>query len=587
TAEKIIAGNFYEDYLPFSDSYVLALKDKKLALLDAQGNSVLAPAYEEISIFADSLFRVRKDGLWGIVDFNDEVVLAIDYQYIAPVEDNFFTVKKNGNIGLMNRQYEWLIPAEYSRIQHKDRQVKAFKGKAMTLYSIDENGNLQDQNSFQEHFTIRIGGLNRRSRSRMRTIVPWGGDQDYLLDNFEWFYSTQRNRWGLRRLDDGTVQIAPTFYSIRIVRDLGMTIVGIEKINYLDFERTSYRFYMTYGIVNNEVGRLVSKINMLDIRLSDFYEQQSRVARCIFEDGTHGLISRKPIGKILLKSCSYIGDYQDGLARVSFKGKLSATMDKKKTAFSLGALTPFLDSLRTPYSMIDYTLYDQRFQKEAQLYCEDCLWGFVDTLGQVQVVPEFAFVKHFENEAAIVLTDDKWGLINKKGELLLQCRYDGIEYLENTNKQIFKVFVNQKKYGLIDSTGNLAIKLQYDALRKFREGRIALKRNGKWGFANADGEEVIPCRFRKVNDFHEGLATVKLNRKWGVIDLSGKVVLDFDYRKLGNFQNGLAWVHTSKGYGYINSQGQFIIAPQYRKAFDFENGVARVMSNGKYGLIDT
>ena len=48
-----------------------------------------------------------------------------------------------------------------------------------------------------------------------------------MLEKFEWFYSSTNDKWGLRRLNDGNVQIAPSFDWIRIDRINGLDITFV------------------------------------------------------------------------------------------------------------------------------------------------------------------------------------------------------------------------------------------------------------------------------------------------------------------------------------------------------------------------
>src|SRR5690606_24208714 len=112
--------------------------------------------------------------------------------------------------------------------------------------------------SFKKFYTITIGKKKGVGRFPNRIGLP---ENDYTLSKFEWFYSSEADKWGLRRLDDGTDQIKPTFDFIRVERDYGFTIVGIEQLSYYQFEKTNYRFNMVFGIVNNDVGLLVTEVN--------------------------------------------------------------------------------------------------------------------------------------------------------------------------------------------------------------------------------------------------------------------------------------------------------------------------------------
>ncbi len=580
SSERIISEANYDEYYPFSSQYILCKKDRQLGLMALDGNLVLSVQYNEIQAFAMNQFRVKVNKKWGVVATNDELIIPFDYDYIAPLKGRNSLVKLYDQFGLVNYQGELVVPIEFDKIELEEEQAKAFKGEALSLFYLDEEGLLKEESNFKKHYTITIGKKKGVRRFPNRMNFP---ENDYTLNKFEWFYSSEDDRWGLRRLDDGTEQIKPSFDYIQVERDYGFTIVGIEQFGYYQFERTNYRFEMAYGMVNNDVGLLVTEVNMWDIRLRDF-EAGHFSARVVFNNGRHGLVSRRPVGLMLKKDCAFIGDFYDGVARISVKGRLSGSF-KDKT-YGLGNLSNYLDGMLTKNELVDYTIYDEEFKEDAEIICQDCEWGYIDTSGFIAVQPQFTFARNFVNEVGIVQYKDKWGMVDANDKLLIPFHYDGIHFLENTDNKILRVYNNDRKYGLIDTLGHVAVNLRYDELGGFSDGKLAVKRNGFWGYVNKDGLEIIPCRFKFVKNFNNNLAAVKLGNKWGFIDKQGDVVIDFQYTRLGDFKNGKAWAYTSKGVGYIDVNNNFVISPKYNKAFDFDNGVARVVINGKYGLID-
>ncbi|HMQ88481.1 MAG TPA: WG repeat-containing protein [Flavilitoribacter sp.] len=578
---QILSQGEYDEFYSFSRKYVLVKKDRRLGLMDWCGNLVFSPRYMEIQPYDNQLFRVNQQGRWGVAKGENEVIIPMAYDYIAPLRNKVCLIKKDGLFGVANVKGQEIVPPRYQRVEVEAGQAKAYIGEeggkeSLTLYHFDDDGNLVDESNFSKHFTIRIGGKQDAKSA------PEGqqAEGDLLLDNFEWFYSPVADRWGLRRMSDGGIQIEPKFHYIQVEKDLGFTLVGIEQFNKYEFERSTFQFDMIFGLVNNEVGLPVTEIDFWDIRFDDF-RKGLPAARCIFSNGRFGLVDR--IGRIIKKDMAYIGDFSDGTARVSVRGRMSASLKEK---FSLGKLRDNLAEWLSPSNMTDYTQYDQLFREDAALICENCEWGYMDTLGTMVVEPRFSFAFDLVNNVGIVASDGKWGLVNSKGKNLIPCKYDGIEFLENTDNKIVRVYVQEPKYGLIDTLGRIAVNATYDEIGSFAEGRLAVKRNGMWGFVNADGIEVIPCRFREVRDFSQGLAAVKLGYKWGFIDKQGDVAIDFKYRRAGNFKEGLAWVYDEKGAGFINPQDEMVIPSKFEKAFDFAFGVARVVDKSKYGLID-
>lgn len=579
-SEQMVTDGEHDNFYPFSRDKVLCKKNRMLGLLDLDGNELLPIRYDEIQGFDQDHYRVKKNAKWGVVAETLTKIIPLEYDYIAPLKGRVCMAKKDNFFGVLNYLGKNAVPFEFDRIELMKDKARAFKGEAMSLFHFNEEGLSTDQNSFKEHFTITIGGKNR---AMLRTTSATQSDPDYLLENFEWFYSSKMDKWGLRKLADGKIQIEPTFDEIRVEKRHGFTIVGVEKFEYYNFERTAYRFEMMYGVVNNSVGLIVTPVSLWDIRLSDF-DKGLDVARCVFSNGRHGLISKKKIGKVLKRDYAYIGEFHNGVARMSIKGRLSGSFKQK--AHRLERLPSYLNGLLSTNYMMDYTLYDREFDADAYLVCDECTFGYIDTAAQVVVEPQYTFARNFVNNVGIVELDKKWGMVNRENQVLIPCDYDAIDFLENTDNKILRVYTNRLKYGLIDTLGQVAVNLIYDEIGAFREGRLAVKRNGLWGFVDKNGRQVIPCRFRKVNHFSEGLAAVKLRRKWGFINKQGEIVIDYKYLRLGNFNDGLAWARTRKGIGYLDELGEMVIEPKFDKAFDFEQNVARVAIEGKWGLIN-
>jgi hypothetical protein len=573
---RVLTRGEYDQFYTLSDQYIMTKRNRLLGLMDHSGKIILRPHYNEIQLFGKDKFRVNFQGKWGLVNANDQMVLPFQYDYIAPLKGPVSVVILNRKLGVVNQEGELVVPPDYERIVPENRRIKAYKGEEISVTYIDEEGHKVEEASFDNYVSIQIG------KKQKGNPFSWlEGESQYVLDQFEWFYFSETDKWGLRRLGDGTIQIEPTFDHVEVYPDLGFSLVSIDQPKMHDFERTSYRFESVFGLVNNEVGLLVTDLDFWDIRLDDF--QQGRpLARCIFSNGRHGLVSR--IGKIIRRDFAYIGEFHDGLARVSIRGRLSGSMSKDADGLEL--LNGYLEDCYSNNYMLDFTQYDQQFETEAKLICEGCEWGYIDTAGLMAVSPAFTFAKDFVNEVGIVACGDKWGMVNHEGKELIPCRYDEISFLENTNNKIIRIFKSSEKYGLIDTLGQLAVNLAYDEIGSFSEGRLAVKRNGMWGFVDVNGLEVIPCRFRDVGNFSEGLAHVKIGRSWGFIDKQGNVEIDFRFTRVGNFQNGMAWFVKDGKYGYIDKDGTIRIEPVFEKAHDFEGYVARVQKDFKYGLID-
>ncbi|MEQ8705818.1 MAG: WG repeat-containing protein [Phaeodactylibacter sp.] len=580
---RIITPDWHHDYYSFSPRYLIVKESRRLGLINWCGQEVFPPVYNEIQPYTRDHFRVNKDGQWGVADKAGTLLIPLAYDYIAPLRGKVCVVKKENQFGLVHIDGTEIVAPEYDRIVLEKQEAKAYTRtpdgpEKLTLLTLDAEGRLRDANKLEQHFQVKIGS-KEVNKSPTRELGA-NAQNSQLLEQFEWFYAPEEDRWGLRRLNDGGVQIEPMFSFVQVEHALGLTLVGIPQSHTNGFDRTHFRFDRTYGIVNNALGLLVTELEFLDIRLSDF-RQGGQLARCVFSNGRHGLIDST--GRVARRDLAFIGLFVNGVARFSFSGQLSGSVEAE---LHLGSINQYLRSLAAPSIMQDYTQYDIKFKADANLICEGCEWGYLDQTGAVVVPPQYTFAKDFVNDVGIVACHDKWGMVNQKAKVILPCQYDGVHFMENTDNQMVRVYIQEPKYGLVDTLGQITVSAVYDELGYFSEGRLAVRRNGLWGFVNTDGMEVIPCRFREVQNFSQGLAAVRLGSGWGFIDKQGRIIIDLQYRRVGSFSDGLAWVATDEGVGYINEAGHKAIPPNFDRAYDFQQGTARVVVDQDYGLID-
>jgi len=571
----------YEDFLPFEGHEVLVRQGQYLGLLDACGRRLLPAQYEDIQVFSQALYRVKLDGRWGVANRNNQLELPLDYQFIAPPKGLFALVRQQGRYGLINVYGQEVVPARYARVVWHDRQVRAYRdadtlaGQEVVIYTFDGEGRPLHDTQLNRHFSISIQGKGDAPHASAK-----GRSSKFQLDEFEWFFDPAKGRWGLRRLSDGTVRIEPVFSSVEPLPEVGLTVVGMYTDTKRHFDRTAYRFEQRFGVVDNDLGNLVTDVDLLDIHLDDL-RQGYPVAGCLFSDGRYGLLHRS--GRILLRDLGYVGRFVDGLARVSPAGKLSAALEPD---VHLGALQAYRNGLLAQSQLVSYTDFDRAFDRDAFLVCQDGAWGYIDTLGRLVVPAKYDFARPIEQEVGIVQKRGKWGMIDRQGKTLIPCAYDDVHFLDHSGQKMVRVYVHQPKYGLIDSEGRMAIRAVFDDIGTFSEGRLAVKRNGLWGYVDRNGLEVIPCRFKEARPFQQGRAAVRLGNNWGFIDKQGEVVLPIEYSRAGDFSQGLAWVYTQEGVGYVDVNGRFAIQPQFERGYDFQYGVARVVADNRFGLIN-
>lgn len=579
--QRVIAAEKVNNFLPLSSNFVMVKKQGKIGLIDFCGQQVLTAVYDEILWYNKNTFRVKKEGKWGLVQKGDELISSFQYEHISPLMSQLALFRKAGKVGILNGAAQEVIAAQYSRIELDGSTAKAYENVAKTdaasvdLLKFDAQGILIGDLSIQKHYKVRIGA-GKQNFSNNSTE-----QSTYILPKFEWFYDSETDRWGLRGNQTGQIQIAPTFEEVEVFPQLGFSLVGLPNGQDFEWERTTIRLNKIYGLVDNQKGNLLGRMQYRHVFMEDF-KAGFPSARCILADGTYALLSRD--GQLSDKTYTYIGDFKDGVARVARGGTLKAGM---QNPFSIGGLHDYLLDLKTPFTLIDNTTYDELLLNKGVIYCEESTWFYIDSLGQDVGQENFDFAIDMVNSVGMVYKNDKWGLIGSKGQLIIPCAYDDLTFLENTDHQIVKLYVRKTRYGLIDTLGQLTINAIYDQIGSIREGRLAVMQNGKWGFANQEGELIIPCQYDDVRTFYEGLVAVRVGKNWGYIDRFGKTVIAAQYKTAGDFSNGLAAVEAGSLLGYIDTLGNYLISPQFKEVRTFYQGVAIVKMDGLYGIINS
>jgi hypothetical protein len=574
--QTLLAEGKYDNFIHFSDVAVMIRKGRNVGLMDFGGNELLNCEYDEIQLFTENSFRVKKNGKWGIVGSGTEAILKTIYDYIAPLKGSVAGIRKNGAFGIINFQGKIVVNFEYDKISLEENQAKAYKGQALSIFNFNDDGKLQNEHNYKKVGSIKIG-RKVRNRRAIRAI-----NQRRQLDNYEWFHDPMEDRWGLRDISTGAIKIKPIYDVIKVERDLGFTLVGMEVASPFQIERTEFRIKEAYGVVNNERGLQVTELNMWNVRLTDFTDKKLPVARVVFNNERHGLMAKN--GKIIHDNLTFLGEFENGKARFSNKGEFTAT--SKKTDEGLGILIEYLMNLETIFEMVSVTRYDMEFRDKGQMICRNCIWGFMDTLGEIVIQPKFEYTRDYINGVAIAKQNGKYGLIDTIGNTILDFKYNDVQFLENCENQMVRVTLQKQRIGLIDSTGKVIVPAIYEAVGKVSEDRIPVKRGGKWGFCDKSGAEIIPCQYQAIQAFSEGLAAFKKDRRWGFLDENGGIVIENKYRKVGSFKGNLAAVKSKYDFQYIDNQGNIIIKTFFDDARDFKNGVAAVKIGKYWGLID-
>lgn len=222
------------------------------------------------------------------------------------------------------------------------------------------------------------------------------------------------------------------------------------------------------------------------------------------------------------------------------------------------------------------TSCDEKKQFGGYLYPirENGLYGYIDSVGNRIIEPEFLWVSTFHNGLAMAVVDTIYRVVP-----------DSMAYEVGERDTIINVYRMYAKYGYIDRSGKLVIEPKFvsyvnmneigdvtndmddcsNALARhsFRDGRALFCDTTTWrdGYIDIKGNVAIAPKYYYSRPFSEGLAVVRENvgeqlylNGWRItasklrcayIDTLGNAITDFKFEKLSKF-NGKCGVGSYK-----------------------------------------
>jgi len=590
----------FDNFDKFDNDFIIGKKDGLVGLIDTLGNEVIPPHYTNIEMLdGDSLFKVLKFKQ-GIYNLNQGLITPTEYDDITTFKNSFAYAIKNSKKGLLNRKGELVAPVQFESFQFQDEFVKAFKGQAMNYYEMDNEERLTLVDIYPEVYTLRVGyedeetipninpfsnrGLGFRGRPSGRGVKKTPDYSQIDKSDVEWFKDW--GKWGLRRKSNKDIIIAPEYEHTRKIPFTDLTIVysyddKIEANDYLELLTiNAKKGSFGIGVYSHQQEKFISGFDLMGIRVEDF-EYDLPYAACLDKAGNFKLINKKGVISNNKNTFNYIGEFYFGKARVCINSHPSKVKKQDEKGNKILSSFKFQQ---------DFNIRFNRFitAPTSELWWIGGTWGFIDTLGNVIIAPEYEFVKDFDNGTAICKKED-WGAINDRNQPVLDFTYKSIK----RTGDFLQAGVKNRRPVYYNDIGNAVVSWGYDKFKKFSEGFCAVQKDDKWGLVNEEGNEILACKYLTVNSFSEGWASIQDDEGWYFIDSNMEVQLDFrgkEYIGLGNFSDGLCWFKIKRFeknlYGFIDKNGEVIIGSIYTKAFDFKQDRARVVKNRKTGVIN-
>ena len=482
----------YDNFNGSLSSYIIATKNKKLGLLNSEGEIVVPCLYEDLrTVFSNQRMSVKRNGKYGFVDENGEEVIPCVYDYVYDFCDIIdVTVVISDHLGaIINKEGMLITPFKYKNCHGFQYGIPLAIAEIDGLMGcIDTRGKkaipfvYSEMNQYSKGFiNVCINGKWGCLDNKGRIVIPCIYDKCFSF----------RNEGVAEVKKDNKILV------INKVNHVFRNIVGF----YKDWE-CQYNHYLTY-----------------------FQEGLGKVC----EGGKYGFVNLE--GEIVIPyKYENVGEFNNGLA-------------KAKKADSWG----FIDIIGQPIS--DFIYYDAKDFKYGhaivaiQKYNEKgeyLLKGVINNNGKEVIPCQYSDIILYPNYI-IVKSQNKYGAFNYSGLQIAQCVYENFIHSLSDN---YLIVSYNKKNGLIDLKGGIILPYEYEEIRSESSGLFIVKKDGKYGVVDIENNMIIPFIYASIMFVMPNLFRVSKNKEdYFLVNNNNVNAIEYSFRGYIEFKDsGVSYI---------------------------------------------
>ncbi|MGK7395822.1 MAG: WG repeat-containing protein [Candidatus Cyclobacteriaceae bacterium M3_2C_046] len=412
----------------FQDQYALLYKDRKIGLIDKNGEVILDPVYDTVKI-EDNFFyigRVRgKKIFWSILNHDKDTINAPEYHDVVSLDPYFFGVKNNNYWGLIDKYGQKVTSCKFDSLQLlSDGNIK--------VSFLDQQGIIGSQGEWlvmpQPGEISYLGHDTYISSSRFcNSLINQAGKQIYCTSNqlkkrvHDILEIRQDGKLGL--LDfRGNVLLDARYDHISTLQDdtiytfskEGLFGIMTKSGNILTEDR---EFQDLYTISENFIGvKMNDKYGFVDpngdLRIANRYDSirpYSEGFAAVQLLGRWGFVDK--IERLKVQPLyDQVWPFENGLAIVQKNDKYGLINQQGVEVLNIG-----FDSLyRTPNNRFISFKHDE--------------YGIIGQDGQEMVFPKYDQVTDLKNGYVIIRRGERYGLVTNDGVSVIPLMFRMIKY---------------------------------------------------------------------------------------------------------------------------------------------------------------
>lgn len=525
-------------------------KDHFYTMINASGDSVKPVIYDNIGEFKQGFAKFKLMGKYGYFDHRGEVAIKPQFDGAdAFTSCNLAVVQKGGRYGFVNIDGKLVIPTRYQRASRMSAQGYATVYKDASAGLIDSTGKIIAPIVYKAKH-LHILEPNKRLKKHFVQLKRTDGQKG----NYGVIFNNGKSLlyYELNHLVSSDHFMHNKYMSVKIPSqegdDVNLTSYGL--VNYkgnIVMQTSDYAFVKSAS----DAGLVVGK------------EKGSSVV--------YGFVNTR--GETVIKpKYESIEEFQDGLARVTAKGKYGFV----DTA---GALVVEMKTIGN-IQFADYKYGVQRFSTQSLNGVADILTGKIIVSGPRNV--HFEFTDH-----GLLVRREKgrFQLISPNGKAVNPTWYQKIvtgSFRKIVGKEYGFKIMQGDKVGILSKQGVVVIPPNYEEITVINDKYLKAQKNGKYGVIDYKGNQVLPFEYTGVEYVEQtGNFWVGVKLNWQMVNLENEVLTEALYSAIKHCENGFYNVYDSN-WGLVDPNGKLVVPLVCREEIQplDEEGVFGVVRTG-------
>jgi hypothetical protein len=573
----------------------IALVSQGLAwgAVSLDGRTILPIAHEKVGKTGDSLVYYYERNALKWVDLRGEVTKGINFDWISPFKRGVADVHMSGKVGLINQEGNWLIPMRYDEMNvfWNVAQARQKTDAEWTYFYFDDDG----RHSMVKRI-ILMRNQDYEDQANSNALSNGGGvarnwGVSTVLDE-AWFLGGKK-QWGLRDPRTRVERISPRYSAVFRISQSDLYIVQAK----MSGTETVASGIVHYTTARETIEPMFAEIFSEDLRngpaIRAQYASNSNFT-LILPSGRNAAVSNtvyiRPFSQDLAAAC------QGGRMQSSREPRMdtvSSHLEELRNTNTRERIYDFIEGGKWGYldtlgRWIHIAEYEQAlpFRNGLAVVKKGGKWGIIDLKFNFVVQPVYDFIEELyaSNGKVLLLVGhqrSRFGFIDSLGDVVVQPQFqEAGTYFEG----LVRVRIDGL-WGYADFAGQVVIPPRYRQAGDFHEGRARVRNLRKWGYIDMQGNAVTDERFLRAGDFHEGRAWVQDGRMMGYLGRDGQLVVAATYTEAGDFSQGRASVRQKGGYGVIDSTGKWVLQPRFYRVHAFRDSIALVQDGPSHGIV--